>query len=239
MGDALHEALRMSPTWVVVGEVRGAYVISLLEAATSGISSVMCTIHARVGAGASSRRSRSTRSRPTPAPAPELVMASLSELDLVMHVHRDRHYDRYVSGIYELGEVGDSGTPSLTPIFDARAGERPPDREGRGRVERRTCVSGWTRSASTPLRWLNPDLATPDWRSRADAAGSGRRDAGVLLLTLAGLLICAGLVGVVAAVRGVDLLPHGTRRGLARRSPVDGDARCTSPRSPPASGCCC
>ena len=36
MGDALHEALRASPTWVLVGEVRGGYVVHLLEAATVG-----------------------------------------------------------------------------------------------------------------------------------------------------------------------------------------------------------
>src|SRR5664279_92204 len=51
MGDALHEALRMSTTWIVVGEVRGAYVTYLLEAATSGVASVMCTIHSRTAHG--------------------------------------------------------------------------------------------------------------------------------------------------------------------------------------------
>jgi pilus assembly protein CpaF len=51
MSHALNEALRASPTWVIVGEVRGAYVTSLLEAATSGVASVMCTIHARSAEG--------------------------------------------------------------------------------------------------------------------------------------------------------------------------------------------
>jgi Flp pilus assembly CpaF family ATPase len=121
MGDALHEALRMSPTWVAVGEVRGGYVTSLLEAATSGIASVMCTIHARSAAGVF-KKVKINALKANPAPDPELLMASLSELDLVVHVHRDRDYDRYVSGIYELGGWR-PGKPALTPIF--RSPRRP------------------------------------------------------------------------------------------------------------------
>ncbi|MBV9593702.1 MAG: CpaF family protein, partial [Actinobacteria bacterium] len=131
MGDALHEALRMSPTWVAVGEVRGAYVTYLLEAATSGISSVMCTIHARSAAGVFKKVTINAL-KANPAPDPELVMASLSELDLVIQVSRDDDYHRYVSGIYELGEVADSGKPALTPIFQTRPGARRPTARGAG-----------------------------------------------------------------------------------------------------------
>jgi Flp pilus assembly CpaF family ATPase len=131
MGDALHESLRMSPTWVAVGEVRGAYVTYLLEAATSGISSVMCTIHARSAPGIF-KKVKINALKANPAPDPELVMASLSELDLVIHVSRDRDYNRYVSGIYELGEVADSGKPALTPIFEIRPGDTRPIARGAG-----------------------------------------------------------------------------------------------------------
>lgn len=128
MSHALNEALRASPTWVIVGEVRGAYVTSLLEAATSGVASVMCTIHARSAEGVF-RKVKINALKADPAPDSELIMESLSELDLVVHVTRDERdgrWYRYVSGIYELGEVGDSGKPDLTPIFKPRrAGEQP------------------------------------------------------------------------------------------------------------------
>jgi pilus assembly protein CpaF len=125
MGDALNEALRASVTWVVVGEVRGGYVTALLDAATSGIASVMCTIHSRSADGIF-KKVKINALKADPTPDSELIMDSLSELDLVIHVHRDHDYNRYVSGIYELGEPGDSGKPSLTPIFKARRpGERP------------------------------------------------------------------------------------------------------------------
>ncbi len=163
MGDSLHEALRASPTWVLVGEVRGAYVTSLLEAATSGISSVMCTIHSRSAAGVF-KKVKINALRANPAPDPELVMASLSELDLVIHVHRDRDYNRYVSGIYELGEVGDSGKPSLTPIFQEQRGGGRAIAKGAGALSEdlreRMEATGFDAA-----RWLDPTRTRPDWRS--------------------------------------------------------------------------
>jgi tight adherence protein B len=135
-------------------------------------------------------------------------MSSLSELDLVIQVHRDRHYNRFVSGIYELGEVADSGKPSLTPIFEARRGST--GRDGRRRVE-----PGLTR-ADGGRRFRRSAVAEPRaWvvglEDRTAPRRSGIVIAGVLLLTMAGLLIGAGLVGAVAAARGVRLFPHRTR----------------------------
>lgn len=164
MGDALHEALRMSPTWIAVGEVRGAYVTYLLEAATSGIASVMGTIHAR-SADSVFKKVMINALKATPAPDPQLVLASLSELDLVIHVHRDAHYDRYVSGIYELGEAGDAGKPALTPIF------APPQRDlvGRPVAQGAGSLSDGLRMRLEAVgfdaqRWLDPGKVPPDWR---------------------------------------------------------------------------
>jgi type IV secretory pathway ATPase VirB11/archaellum biosynthesis ATPase len=164
MSDALHEAMRMSPTWCIVGEVRGGYVSSLLEAATSGISSVMCTIHAKSADGVF-KKVKINALKANPAPEPELVMSSLSELDLVVHVHRDRHYHRYVSGIYELGETGDSGKPSLTPIFAAplRGAQERPIAKGAGALsdELRERLDAVGFEAE---RWLDPSRVPSDWR---------------------------------------------------------------------------
>ncbi|MEP7179589.1 MAG: ATPase, T2SS/T4P/T4SS family [Pseudonocardiales bacterium] len=128
MGDALNEALRASPTWVLVGEVRGGYVTSLLDAATSGIASVMCTIHSRSAEGVF-KKVRINALKAKPPPDTDLIMDSLSELDLVIHIEREElegQWYRYVSGIYELGQSGDSNEPTLTAIFKARRkGERP------------------------------------------------------------------------------------------------------------------
>jgi pilus assembly protein CpaF len=170
MTAALHEALRTSPTWAAVGEVRGPYVTALLEAATSGISSVMCTIHARTATGVF-KKVLINALKANPAPSPELVMSSLSELDLVVHVHRDQNYDRYVSGIYELGEPGDSGVPALTPIFDD-----PRKRNGRPVAKGAGALSEGLRERLETVgfdaeRWLDPSRVAPDWRVDGRAAG--------------------------------------------------------------------
>ncbi|WP_231851675.1 CpaF family protein [Modestobacter italicus] len=158
MGDALHLALRASPTWVLVGEVRGAYVTSLLEAATSGIASVMCTIHSPSADGVFDKvLINALKAHPTPST--ELVLRSLAALGLVVHVHRDRNYSRFVSGIYELGAVGDSGRPDLKPVFAPRPGD------GRARA----CGAGMLSDALAErliavgfdMNWLHPEAS--DW----------------------------------------------------------------------------
>ena len=158
MGDALHLALRASPTWVLVGEVRGAYVTSLLEAATSGIASVMCTIHSPSADGVFDKVLINAL-KAHPPPSPELVLRSLAALGLVVHVHRDRGYSRFVSGIYELGAVGDSGRPDLTPIFAPRPEDGRAQATGAGMLsdslaERLTAIG-------FDLNWLHPDAS--DW----------------------------------------------------------------------------
>ena len=164
MTEALHEALRMSTTWTVVGEVRSGYVMALLDAATSGVSSVLCTIHGKT-AQSVFKKVLINALKANPAPSPELVMASLSELDLVIHVTRDRYYNRYVSGIYELGNgIGDSGEPALTPIFapSPRYGGRP-IATGAGSLsvdlKERLEAAGFDAE-----RWLDPTREPPTWR---------------------------------------------------------------------------
>ncbi|WP_233488939.1 ATPase, T2SS/T4P/T4SS family [Blastococcus sp. TF02-9] len=158
MGDALHLALRASPTWVLVGEVRGAYVTSLLEAATSGIASVMCTVHSPSAEGVFDKvLINALKAHPTPSP--ELVLRSLAALGLVVHVHRDHGYARFVSGIYELGAIGDSGRPDLKPIFAPR-----PD-DGRARATGPGMLSDSLAERLTAVgfdpNWLHPDAS--DW----------------------------------------------------------------------------
>lgn len=163
MGDALNEALRASPTWVLVGEVRGGYVTSLLDAATSGIAAVMCTIHSRSAQGVF-KKVRINALKAKPPPDTELIMDSISELDLVVHVERDEldgQWDRYVSGIYELGVSGDSSEPILNAIFKRPHEGQRPVATGSGMLsdplKARLVAAGFD-----PGHWL--DQGRSDWR---------------------------------------------------------------------------
>lgn len=158
MGDALHLALRASPTWVLVGEVRGAYVTSLLEAATSGIASVMCTIHSPSADGVFDKvLINALKAHPTPST--ELVLRSLAALGLVVHVHRDRDYSRFISGIYELGAVGDSGRPDLKPVFAPRPEDGRARARGAGMLS--DALAERLSAVGFDLNWLHPDAS--DW----------------------------------------------------------------------------
>ena len=46
LSDLLHQTLRMSVTRVIVGEVRGAEALPMLEAMNAGMPGSMCTLHA-------------------------------------------------------------------------------------------------------------------------------------------------------------------------------------------------
>lgn len=167
LGDALHLALRASPTWVLVGEVRGAYVIYLLEAATSGIASVMCTIHSPSPQGIFDKVLVNAL-KVHPAPSPDLVLRSLSALDLVVHVHRDNAYHRFVSGIYELGPIGDSSRPDLTPIFTPRPGDRRATPTGPGRLS--PSLAERLEAAGFDPNWLQP--GSSDWAAPQPGEGA-------------------------------------------------------------------
>lgn len=159
MGDALHLALRASPTWVLVGEVRGAYVTSLLEAATSGIASVMCTIHSPSAQGVFDKVLINAL-KAHPAPSSELVLRSLAALGLVVHVQRDRAYSRFISGVYELGPVGDSGRPDLRPVFAPRDGDGRACATGPGMIS--DALAERLTGVGFDLGWLHPGAS--DWQ---------------------------------------------------------------------------
>lgn len=164
MGDGLNQALRDSPTRIVVGEVRGAYVTHLLDAVTNGIAGAMCTLHAPSARGVFERVLINAQ-KATPAPSSELVMRSLSTLDLVIHVTRDEQHQRFVTEVIELGPVGDSGDPSATHIFAPRADGRcvgvpgSISRELGTRLER----------AGFDQAWLRPEFS--DWGGQHGQAG--------------------------------------------------------------------
>ena len=55
LSDLLHQTLRMSVTRVIVGEVRGAEALPMLEAMNAGLPGSMCTLHAGSAADAMER----------------------------------------------------------------------------------------------------------------------------------------------------------------------------------------
>ena len=162
MGDALMQALRDSPDRLVVGEVRGGYIVHMLDAITNGIAGVMCTLHTDSAAGVFDRIAQLVLKATPPLPI-EYALRAASSLDLIVHVTRSASHERYVTEVVELGPVGDSGYPSADPLFRARHDGRaiPTGHQPSATLGHRL------RSAGFDPAWLQPELS--DWDRLVDA----------------------------------------------------------------------
>ena len=81
----LHDALRMSPDRIIVGEVRGGEALDLLDAMNTGHPGSICTVHADSSRETLPRLVRLALRNPQ-SPRPEAVLAEVVHtVDLVLH----------------------------------------------------------------------------------------------------------------------------------------------------------
>ena len=134
----VHEALRMSPDRIVIGEVRGAEALDLLDAMNTGHPGSICTLHSESPRDTLPRLARLALRNPA-APRPEAISAEIARtIDLVLHLGigseaglRRRHL--HSAGVVEEGpgglpEVAELGAHPLPPRIAAKlesAGYRP------------------------------------------------------------------------------------------------------------------
>lgn len=174
MNRALHDALRMSPTWAIVGEVRGAYVVELLDTVSSGVAAVMCTIHSPAADLVFDKVL--TAAKKAGQVDTGLVMRTLASLDLLVHVTRDRHHQRFVSDVYELGRYDrDTGEPAMHKLFVPRAGDERAVATGPGAMSQ-TFAARLARVGFDP-GWLQPERSTWAGAPPAPVTGAAPRPA--------------------------------------------------------------
>jgi Flp pilus assembly CpaF family ATPase len=119
----LIQALRHSPRRVIVGEVRGGEVTTLLRALGTGTGG-LCTLHSDSAHGVFDRIANMAQLAVPPLPVPTAYRWTATALDLVVHVRRRDHHangrpvrERFVAQVLEVGQVGDSGRPDATELF--------------------------------------------------------------------------------------------------------------------------
>ncbi|MEY8042742.1 CpaF family protein [Saccharopolyspora cebuensis] len=125
LDDLLKQALRHSPSRVIVGEVRAGEITALLRALGNGAAGGMGTLHATTARAVPDRIAALGQLASPPLPITAAHRWTASALDLVVHVTRlDRPHGRHrtISEIVEVGPVGDAEGPDLTPLFTL-----PPD----------------------------------------------------------------------------------------------------------------
>jgi len=121
LDDLLKQALRHSPSRVIVGEVRAGEVTSMLRALSNGAAGGMCTLHATSSLAVFDRIAALGQLAHPPLAIDAAYRWTASAIDLVIHIrkvdHPNARRERFVTEVLEVGPVGDSGRPDVTHIF--------------------------------------------------------------------------------------------------------------------------
>jgi pilus assembly protein CpaF len=96
MAALVRAALRMDPDRVIVGEVRGAEIIPMLNAMSQGNDGSMCTIHANSSAGAFDKLATYAVQAPERLGLEATNLLIANAIDLVVHLDYDRVSGRRV-----------------------------------------------------------------------------------------------------------------------------------------------
>jgi Flp pilus assembly CpaF family ATPase len=104
--DLVRWGLRMDPDRVIVGEVRGAEVLPMLNAMSQGNDGSMCTIHANSSSGAFGRLAAYAVQSPERLPLEATNLLVANAIDFVVYVGQQRTEGRairrYVSSVREV-----------------------------------------------------------------------------------------------------------------------------------------
>jgi pilus assembly protein CpaF len=127
--DLVRNALRMRPDRIIVGEVRGAEAIDMLQAMNTGHEGSMSTLHANSPRDALARIETMALMAGIELPLRAIRDQTASALDLIVHLSRLRDGSRRVTQISEIvGSEGDVVSLSELFGFDYSAGMTPDGR---------------------------------------------------------------------------------------------------------------
>jgi pilus assembly protein CpaF len=130
--DLVKNALRMRPDRIIVGEVRGAEALDMLQAMNTGHDGSLTTVHANSPRDVVSRLETMVLMAGFDLPVRAIREQVASAVDLIVHTERLADGSRRVVAISEVqGTEGDVVT--LQDIFAYRSG--PPGAEGTGQLE--------------------------------------------------------------------------------------------------------
>ena len=134
MAELVRDTLRLNPSRVIVGEVLGDEVVTMLNAMTQGNDGSLSTIHANASADVVHKIATYAIQAPERLPWEATVRLVASGLDFVVFLRRLRRgdsQDRIVESVREIAGVTDSGDLATTELWAPHA---------RGEVRRRADV---------------------------------------------------------------------------------------------------
>ena len=138
LSDLLHHTLRMSVTRVIIGEVRGAEALPMLEAMNAGMPGSMCTLHAGSAADAMERLVTAAMKGAAAGWSDSFVTRLATQgIDYVVHLRHVPHHRwgpvRFISEIAEVTDVTETGKVAMNRIFAPAAAHEQAGVDPRGR----------------------------------------------------------------------------------------------------------
>ncbi|MDP8908865.1 MAG: CpaF family protein [Chloroflexota bacterium] len=115
--DLVRNALRMRPDRIIVGEVRGAEALDMLQAMNTGHDGSLCTAHANSARDALSRIETMVLMAGYDLPMRAIRQQVCSALDLIVHLERMMDGSRRVTAVTEVQRM-ESDVIGLQPLFE-------------------------------------------------------------------------------------------------------------------------
>ena len=119
--ELVRASLRMRPDRIVVGEVRGAEALDMLQALNTGHDGSLSTVHANGVVEAITRLETLVLFAESALPLPAVRGQISAALDVIIHVARHRDGARMVDAIAEI--TGDAHEVTVVPLWERRCHE--------------------------------------------------------------------------------------------------------------------
>ncbi len=117
MRDLIKSSLRMRPERIVVGEVRGAEALDMLQAMNTGHDGSLSTGHANSPKDMLSRLETMVLTGASGLPLPAVRQQIASALDIIIHLSRLRDHSRKTMEITEVVGMTEDGEIELNPLY--------------------------------------------------------------------------------------------------------------------------
>jgi len=135
MRDLIKSSLRMRPERIIVGEVRGAEALDMLQAMNTGHDGSISTGHANTAEDMISRLETMVLQGAAGLPRKAILQQIASAVDIIIHLSRMRDGTRKTISISEVVKLQPDETILLQPLFEF-TDEDPASQKVRGTLHR-------------------------------------------------------------------------------------------------------
>jgi len=125
--ELVRNSLRMRPDRIIVGEVRGAETLDMLQAMNTGHDGSLCTVHANSTRDALSRLETMVLMAGYDLPIRAIRQQVAAALDLIVHLERLQDGSRRVTAITEVQRM-ESDVITLQDLYEFKVDSVMPDR---------------------------------------------------------------------------------------------------------------